>query len=229
MKETVDGNGKPQLIAPIAYESEIPRNMLNSSYSLHGLADEKSRPRSREELTVAMAAQVLGRSKRTVQRMLIAGQLKGRKIDGPNGPQWRVDRLSGPFGDSDAGVSKKEIADLEARLLAAEGMLSRALQNLHAFKTQAENAERKCYEMINENKSTIGDLHVEAKRSLQDHSDTVLRQAEEDLQAMKSRLLTEPIILTETQLASIGKQLRNRRQQETRKTWWQTISALFGA
>lgn len=56
---------------------------LDDFFSCHDKAEQ-------EDLTLEEAAKRLNLSERTVQRRLKNGQLKGYKIAGPRGPEWRI-------------------------------------------------------------------------------------------------------------------------------------------
>jgi excisionase family DNA binding protein len=90
----------PQEAQKLSVEVTADTTGLDDFFSCHDKAEQ-------EDLTLEEAAKRLNLSERTVQRRLKNGQLKGYKIAGPRGPEWRIevesceDTTGQPFTASD--------------------------------------------------------------------------------------------------------------------------------
>lgn len=73
----------PQDAQKLSVEVTADTTGLDDFFSCHDKAEQ-------EDLTLEDAAKRLNLSERTVQRRLKNGQLKGYKIAGPRGPEWRI-------------------------------------------------------------------------------------------------------------------------------------------
>ena len=73
----------PQEAHKLSVEVTADTTGLDDFFSCHDKAEQ-------EDLTLEDAAKRLNLSERTVQRRLKNGQLKGYKIAGPRGPEWRI-------------------------------------------------------------------------------------------------------------------------------------------
>lgn len=73
----------PQEAQKLSVEVTADTTGLDDFFSCHDKAEQ-------EDLTLEDAAKRLNLSERTVQRRLKTGQLKGYKIAGPRGPEWRI-------------------------------------------------------------------------------------------------------------------------------------------
>lgn len=73
----------PQEAQKLSVEVTADTTGLDDFFSCHDKAEQ-------EDLTLEEAAKRLNLSERTVQRRLKNGQLKGYKIAGPRGPEWRI-------------------------------------------------------------------------------------------------------------------------------------------
>lgn len=73
----------PQEAQKLSVEVTADTTGLDDFFSCHDKAEQK-------DLTLEEAAKRLNLSERTVQRRLKNGQLKGYKIAGPRGPEWRI-------------------------------------------------------------------------------------------------------------------------------------------
>lgn len=73
----------PQEAQKLSVEVTADTTGLDDFFSCHDKAEQ-------EDLTLEDAAKRLNLSERTVQRRLKNGQLKGYKIAGPRGPEWRI-------------------------------------------------------------------------------------------------------------------------------------------
>lgn len=87
---------------------------LDDFFSCHDKAEQ-------QDLTLEEAAKRLNLSERTVQRRLKQGHIKGYKITGPRGPEWRIQLPSSDdttFGNvqtsDDTTISGEDTTDVEA-------------------------------------------------------------------------------------------------------------------
>lgn len=114
------------------------RERLDSSFMRDPLYEEVecNRP-SALYYSVSDAAQMLGKSRRTVQRMLARGELKGKKILGPNGPEWQV--LASNDSLLKSGYEER-IEALSARLSQMIKITTAIWRDLQMVKMRAEQA-----------------------------------------------------------------------------------------
>jgi len=90
----------PQEAQELSIEVRPDTTGLDDFFACHDKAEQ-------EDLTLEEAAKRLNLSERTVQRRLKNGQIKGYKIPGPRGPEWRIqiescdDTTGQPFTASD--------------------------------------------------------------------------------------------------------------------------------
>lgn len=227
MQESTRENAPLQLVgAPVLYDSDCAREKLHDSFGLNPLIETEAAEYDQGDLTVAKAAKLLGRSARTVQRMLLNGQLHGYKVPGPKGPEWRVASVDDLHTATELRASgAAKIAELEARVASLEERLSIVMSDQHTARVRADHTERKCYEIVHEHDRTIQNLNTEVRRALKDQTESV-RRASDELQAIKKRLNSQHLMLSDAQLSVIGDQLRIW-FESNRRSWWQAICSSF--
>jgi hypothetical protein len=217
----VEVNGMPGSDASIVSDQKQLRQTLEDSYALNQL--NSANPDY--ELTVAAAARKMGKSARTVQRMLISGQLKGYKVAGAKGPEWRIQQRQSPVhceSQTCSGASADKVALIEARTEEMQKRITELVREQEMVRARAEQVYRQCFEMLHENKRQLQESTLEAKRDLKDYTDTLIRQTAQDLQVLRERVLSQPIELSDQQLRAIGNQVR-RGWHQNKPSWWAAI------
>lgn len=109
-----------------------------------------------DSMNTAEAAQMLGKSERTVQRLLQQGALSGYKVRGPKGDQWRVHRpvvMLEPRG--------ARLDELEMRIFKAEC-------SLHELTLELIEIATKCNSFDIRTAQLEAQLVVEQEQTLQD-------------------------------------------------------------
>ncbi len=104
---------------------------------------ERSSVRGNEGMTVRMMARKLGKSVRSVQRMLRRGELKGYKINGPKGPEWRVLAQQSAAKKQDFASSDSNLAALESKIAVLELRLEARAAELQTLRSYVDSIESK--------------------------------------------------------------------------------------
>ncbi len=90
--------------------------------------------------TTSQAANFLGRSERSVRRLLQSGVLKGEKISGPFGLVWRVcpvsERLSSPAFSAEQKVAVRCTVDDDTRLFEANALIQELNEQIDNLEVQ---------------------------------------------------------------------------------------------
>lgn len=173
-----------------------------------------------EDLTLEQAAKRLNLSERTVQRRLKQGHLRGYKITGPRGPEWRIqlqscDDTTGPAlaTSDDTTFSTDDTTDVET--VSSEDMtrdsrmaaVSAYGQFVDFYKDQMEVLQEKL------EAATYRNGYLEAKLS---GAETQLKLLPDlSAKATKTDILEQQITKLEEELAS------------ARRSWWARFGAWF--
>ena len=168
---------------------------------------------AQEDLTLEAAAKRLNLSERTVQRKLKHGQLRGYKVSGPRGPEWRIKLQSSDDTTSalappsdDTTISSDDMTDVEA--LSSEDMTAdnksggtRAyIQFTDFYKDQIEMLQEKL------EAATYRNGYLEAK--LSSAEDQLKLLPDLSAKAVKTETLEQQIARLEADLAT------------ARQSWW---------
>lgn len=173
-----------------------------------------------EDLTLEQAAKRLNLSERTVQRRLKQGHLRGYKITGPRGPEWRIqlqscDDTTEPAlaTSDDTTISTDDMTDVET--VSSEDMtrdsrmaaVSAYGQFVDFYKDQMEALQEKL------EAATYRNGYLEAKLS---GAETQLKLLPDlSAKATKTDILEQQIAKLEEELAS------------ARRGWWARFGAWF--
>ncbi len=201
---------------------EAHKLTVSDSADMTGLDDffsSHDKP-EQEDLTLEQAAKRLNLSERTVQRRLKQGHLRGYKITGPRGPEWRIQlqssedtTVSSLPTSEDTTFSTDDMTDVEA--VSSEDMTGdsklaavRAYgQFVDFYKDQIESLQEKL------EAATYRNGYLEAKLSTAETQ--LLLLPDLSAKATKTDSLEEQIAKLEEELASV------------RKSWWVRFGSWF--
>jgi excisionase family DNA binding protein len=104
------------------------------------------------ERTLEQAAKLLGKSEKTIRRMLQDGSLTGHKVSGPRGEEWRIkpvavsedNHLCQALHEKDSRIEElvKQVGDLESTLSERDQELKRFTDNLDQANERLKAAEQ---------------------------------------------------------------------------------------
>lgn len=119
---------------------------LERSFSASPVVDESAQKLG-ADLTVGMAAAHLGKSTRTIQRLLQSGALKGYKVQGPKGPEWRIKHRSLKIVEAAAVDSEAVLLELNTRLEGIEGKLAVVARELQTASVKINRLESEIFSL----------------------------------------------------------------------------------
>ena len=207
----------PEEARKLPINGSVDTTELDDFFSCHD-KDEQ------QPLTLEEAAKRLNLSERTVQRRLKQGHLKGYKVTGPRGPEWRIllestdDTTERGFPTSDdTTFSSEDTTDVET--VSSEDRTpdsaTRAnlayVQFVDFYKDQVESLQEK----------------LEAATYRNGYLEAQLSSAESQLRLLPD--LSAKAIKTETleqQVARLEIELATEREQ-ARRGWWKQFSSWF--
>lgn len=173
-----------------------------------------------EDLTLEQAAKRLNLSERTVQRRLKQGHIRGYKVTGPRGPEWRIQlqssedtTVSGLPTSDDTTFSTDDTTDVET--VSSEDMTGDSKQAAGRAYGQFVDFYREQIESLQEKleAATYRNGYLEAKLSSAETQ--LLLLPDLSAKAIKTESLEEQITRLEDELASM------------RKSWWARFGAWF--
>ena len=160
--------------------------------------------------TVAEGAHALGKSVRTVQKMLKSGALSGYMISGPRGPEWRMNPV---MADSPAGMSiEEEDLDDVSRIAASD---VKAIEDLNDCR------EKQLTELLDALDERIDGL---ASRMYGLEFQLCKIKAEQDT---CSAHLGELIYRTQSLDAQVHNITESMRKQTQPQRWWHKLRTYF--
>lgn len=160
------GTQHPPQITDAIGNSVTMRKSLDRQFTVDPL-DESFESDANADLSACDAARVYHKSLRQIQRLLKTGHLKGYKVMGPNGPEWRVCRVQVPRkGSSPPAEIVNRIqgltSDLDVLLLKAarfEASMAR-IDNLAIKVDKLQSDVQTLNEQTRNNESVVSELHM---------------------------------------------------------------------
>lgn len=133
--------------------------------------------------TLREAADLLGVSQKTLRRRLSNGSLEGRKVEGPHGPEWRIDVESLSELELPAATeSATALARLEGAMVKQLRELAEALAQAEEGRGRAEATAEHLRERLDEQRTQADELKAETKAAR-----ATAEQLLEKLEAERSR------------------------------------------
>lgn len=143
----------------ISLNNATSTTQLSTTLESTMIENDQAKEQEQEYWTTGQAANILGKSERTIRRLLQTGALDGYKYAGPNGMVWRVKPVENTLSVSQDVVNdliseyqakeeqieslNQKIKDLEDRLSHTSALYEKAIHALTEFeKKTAPNAEQ---------------------------------------------------------------------------------------
>lgn len=110
------------------------------------------------DYTVAQTAKLLGKSTRQIQRLLTRGILRGYKVNGPNGLEWRVRNELGAVNARDSLESRFQHLSKSIEALSQE--IARLQDELKTSTLRERDLEAAVLLLVSDDKSIRGDIEI---------------------------------------------------------------------
>lgn len=193
------GTQHPSQMTDASSDTVTIRESLDSHFMAAPL-DESFEQDNNCDLSACDAARVYRKSLRQIQRLLKSGHLKGYKVMGPKGPEWRVARVQTPrnFNAPAANALDRiqsltsDLDVLQLRAARFEASMAR-IDNLAVKVDKLQSDVRTLNEQTRNNESVVTELHMlRAQQSMIDLVSNEVRNNRAILQDLMEHQQTKP-------------------------------------